>query len=298
MQMDFLTIKSQMEAIMFKRKIICLTMVIGIGFLLVNSTQAESLSRAAQGQNVMAHGGMSREQFLVTQYASSAEKPKFPPPDERKKIKTSQRVLSSYPQISADGCFLLKFQNDSELNSSFRRFEAAYGFQGNEEYSGVREVWSLGLRLYVAQRWSLWWQYTPGGDATPRSISLSGLYSIVHANPVSFSVGIGGISQRLKAEREYSYSLEPPPGYISATLEKISIDTGEQPGWLFTTVLDFWGQAARQTTGIFLALQYIAAPTVSKSLRFPHTETGAETEMRVSMSNVLVSGGITFNFQI
>jgi hypothetical protein len=287
-----------MEATMFQRAIMCLAMITGIGFLLVGSARAESPSKTDQGQSLWTHGGLSREQCLAKQSASSTEKPKFPPPDERKKIKTSQRVFNRYPQISVNGSFLIKFQDDSELNRSFRRFEAAYGFQGNADYSGARESWCIGLRLYVAQRWSFWWQYIPGGDATPRSIGLSGLYSPVHIKPISLSFGIGRISQRLQAEREYYYSLEPPSGYVSSTLKKISVDSGERAGWLFTAVLDFWGQAAEQTTGCFLALQYIAMPAVSKTLRFPYTETGAETEMRISMSNILLSGGITFNFQI
>jgi hypothetical protein len=288
----------QMEATMFKRAIISPATILGIGFLLVGSAQADPPSKADQRQSLWTQGGFSREQFFVTQYASSAEKPQFPPPEERKKIKTSRRVFNTYPQISVNGSFLIKFQDNSELNRSFRRFEAAYGFQGNENYSGARESWCIGLRLYVARRWSLWWQYIAGDDATPRSIGLSALYSAVHTKPISLSFGIGRVSQRLQTEREYHCSLEPPSGYTSSTLEKISVDTGEKAGWLLTAVLDFWGQAAGQTTGCFLALQYIATPTASKSLRFPYTETEAETEMRISMSHFLVSGGVSFNFQI
>jgi hypothetical protein len=280
------------------RKIICRTLIMGIGFLVGGPASAFPWSQVEKGYETGAPAESARERFLVGRYESGAKKPKFPPPDERKKIKGFRRVLDSYPRISISGGYLFRFQDDSELNCSFRRFEAAYGFEGSQEYSGSRESCSIGLRLYVAQRWSLWCEYAPGGEATLSSISLSGLYSVIQTRDVSVSIGVGGVSQRLKAAREYNYSLVPPPGYISSTLQKISIETGNQTGWLFSTVLDFWGQASGHTTGFFLALQYISAPTVSKSLRLPHTLTEDATEMRISMTNLLFTGGLTFTFQI
>ncbi len=280
------------------RTMICRTLIMGMSLLVGGSASAFPWSQVEKGYETGAPAESARDRFLVGRYEAGAKKPKFPPPDERKNIKEARRVLDSYPRISIYGGYLLRFQDDLELNSSFRRFEAAYGFQGSHEYAGSRESCSIGLRLYVAQRWSLCCEYAPGGEATLSSISLSGLYSVIQTREVSVSIGIGGVSQRLQAEREYNYSLEPPPGYTSSTLQKISIDTGNQTGWLFSTVLDFWGQASGHTTGFFLALQYISAPTVSKSLRLPHTVTEEATEMRISMTNVLVSGGLTFTFQI
>lgn len=280
------------------RKIICRTLIMGIGLLVGGSAQALPHSKAVQSRGIEARGGSLHEGFPAGQCGFNAKRPTFPPPDERRTIKGLRRVLDSYPRISIYGGYLLRFQDDLELNSSFRRFEAAYDFQGSHEYSGNRESCSIGLRLYVTERWSLCCEYAPGGEATLSSISLSGLYSVIQTREVSVSIGIGGVSQRLQAEREYNYSLEPPPGYTSSTLQKISIDTGNQTGWLFSTVLDFWGQASGHTTGFFLALHYISAPTISKSLRLPHTVTEEETEMRISMTNLLVSGGLTFSFQI
>jgi len=241
-----------------------------------------------------ARGGKPYEQFFTRLSEFNEEKPKFPPPDERKKIQTERRVLTRYPIISVNSGLLLRFRDYSELNASFRRFEAAYGFQSGEEFSRVPPSWSLsiGIRFFPVRRWSLWWEYGTGGKNGVSLIGLSGLYSVVYTNSVSVSIGVGGVEQRLRAERDYSCAV----GHSGGTLERISVDTGSQSGWLFTTVLDLWGQTSGHTTGLFLALKYVAAPVVSELLWFPSTQTGTETEMRASMSGLLLSGGLTFSF--
>jgi len=290
-----------LDANMHRKKVICLALVMGIGLLLVGSASALPSSHVNQEPSIGARGGLLRERFPVEQYGFSRKKPKFPPPEERKKIKKRQRVLERYPQISITGGLSLISQGNAGLNETFGRLESGYGFRSGDEFSGSCFSSTFGMRLYVTRQISFSTEYAPGGNGVTNIFSVSGLYSVYQKDDISVSIGIGRTIQRLQAERDYSYRLDYDSywGNLPVTLETIRIDTGEQNGWLVSAVLDVWGQVIGQTTGFFLAVNYIEAPTVSETIYLPYqTETVEEPKLEVSMSGWSISGGLTFTFQI
>jgi hypothetical protein len=171
---------------MHARTIICRTLVMGIGLLLGGSAQALPHSKAVQSRGIEARGGSLHERFAVERYGSGGTKPKFPPPEERKKIKKRQRVLERYPQISVTGGLLLWSQDNTNLNDTFGRLEAGYGFQSGDEFSGSHFSSAIGVRFYFSRQLSLWTEYDPGGNGAARVLSVSGLYSVYRKHDRDF----------------------------------------------------------------------------------------------------------------
>ncbi len=295
-----LKLSQKNEAIMCVRKTFFLTFVIGIGVLLGSSAFASPYTQVNQG-DIRMYGGTLLERHSMAEYGYGRKKPKFPPPEKRKKITARQRVLERYPQISVTGGVLFRSQNNTKLDETFGRLESGYGFQSGDRFPRNLFSATFGMRLYVMRELSLSAEYSPGSNGVMSVFNISGLYSVYQKKDISVSIGFGRTIQRLKAERDYSYRLDydSPYGNQPVTLQKIKIDTGEQDGWLFSAILDVWGQVTGETTGLFLAINYIDAPIVRDTIHLPyHSETTEVPKLEISMSGWSISAGLTFTFQI
>lgn len=278
---------------MYARKIILLTFIIGFGLLLCNSVFALPRYQLNREHAIESHDGALLEQHPVSEYGYSRKKPEFPPPEERQKITERRRVLERYPQISVTGGLLIRSQRNALLNDTFGRLESGYGFRSSDGFPDGCVSAALGMRLFLTRDISLLSEYNTGGNGVISVFTVSGLYSFYRKKDIAMSIGFGRAIQRLQAERDYSYHID------HRTLEKIRIDTGEQDGWIFSAVLDAWGQVIGQTTGFFLALNYIDAPTVSGPAQLrAWTETVENPNIEISMSSWSISGGLSFTFQI
>lgn len=227
----------------------------------------------------------------MTRDSSRLQTPEFPPPDQIEKMKKRTSAPSNSGVFVCVGGVLLSTDN-KDLNTTYRAAESTYGVTGTGEFKNTSFSFSLGLRLGIAKRTSLWWDYvyagsTKNGSNRQSCISLSLLLDVLGNDERSLVIGIGGAIQRLRARRDYNVPLDD-----GGTLEHIDLDSGPQFGVPFTAAVRFHPDHTSNDGEIFVAATFFLIPVVKDSKTYSFNGQSYSFPVRLNMNTLKVVIGV------